>query len=251
MELLTLFHNQGRGRPVGGGDGEVAYADKVAAIEAANLIAYWPLWELSGATADNYEGTAARDGAYTGVTLGQTGIGDGNTCPLFDGVEDLVDVYTASLKDAWNGAVGTMGIWVQASAAEWADDTDRRIFNFYVDGNNRVYMQRVEANEVVITYEAGDVIETVTVTGFTVASFYHLAVTWDKAAEEVKVYKNGSQFGATMGTLGVWAGALKSTNTVIGAYSTTPGVCWNGKLAHLNVWTKALTPAQILSVATV
>ena len=239
----------GAGPSVGGSIFD--YANKVAAIEAGDLIAYWPMWEAAGAVADNYEGTAVRDGAYTGVTLGQPGIGDGNTCPFFDGANDMLDVYTTSFRDAFSGAAGTVAIWVQASVAEWGDGTDRRIFNFYVDGNNRVYMQRVEPNEVVITYEAGNVIETAIVTGFTTASFYHLAVTWDKAAEEVKLYKNGLQFGATMGTLGVWAGVLIITNTVIGAYNNTPGSIWNGKLAHCPVWTKALSPAQILSLATV
>ena len=59
--------------------GGATYYKKVLATEPANLLAYWPLNEGSGSVADNLEGTAARDGAYTGVTLGQAGIGDGWT----------------------------------------------------------------------------------------------------------------------------------------------------------------------------
>ena len=43
------------------------------------------------------------DGAYTGVTLGQDGIGDGNTCPLFDGANDFLDFYSAGFSSAFNG----------------------------------------------------------------------------------------------------------------------------------------------------
>ncbi len=39
-------------------------------------IAYWPLWEASGSVAFDLAGNALH-GAYTGVTLGQVGVGDG------------------------------------------------------------------------------------------------------------------------------------------------------------------------------
>ena len=50
------------------------YSEKVLALSP---IAYWPLWEAAGAVAEDISGNGF-DGAYTGVTLGQTGIGDGN-----------------------------------------------------------------------------------------------------------------------------------------------------------------------------
>ena len=77
------------------------YIQKVLGIEPGNLIAYWPMSEPSGGIAINAEGTAARNGAYTGVTLAQPGIGDGNTCPLFDGANDFNNVYSASLDAAF------------------------------------------------------------------------------------------------------------------------------------------------------
>ena len=42
--------------------------------------------EASGT--DMIDAVAAHNGTYTGVTLGQPGIGDGLTCPLFDGAND-------------------------------------------------------------------------------------------------------------------------------------------------------------------
>ena len=79
---------------------------KVITTQADNLIVYWPLWETSGTTIDNYEGTAARDGTYSSVTLGETGIGDGKTSPRFDGTNDYCAIHTTSLQSAFNGAEG-------------------------------------------------------------------------------------------------------------------------------------------------
>ena len=101
---------------------EEAYYEKVLGIQSANMLAYWPVWEASGAVADNIEGTAARDGAYTGVDLGQPGIGDGNTCPWWDGANDYCNIYSTSLRDAFNGAEGTIACWAKVnSAAVWTD----------------------------------------------------------------------------------------------------------------------------------
>jgi hypothetical protein len=45
-----------------------------------------------------------RNGAYTGVTLGATGIGDGRTSATFDGATSYNNIYSAALNTAWNGA---------------------------------------------------------------------------------------------------------------------------------------------------
>jgi len=51
--------------------GPNGYINKVLSIQPNNLLAYWPLNETSGTNADNAEGTATRDGTYTGVDLNQ------------------------------------------------------------------------------------------------------------------------------------------------------------------------------------
>src|SRR3990170_3594314 len=122
---------------------EEAYYEKVLGIQSANLLAYWPVWEASGAVADNMEGTAARDGAYTGVDLGQPGIGDGNTCPWWDGANDYCNIYSTSLRDAFNGAEGTIAVWAKVnSAAVWADGLYRYVFQLRVDGSNLVIVRK-------------------------------------------------------------------------------------------------------------
>ncbi|GAI14148.1 unnamed protein product, partial [marine sediment metagenome] len=83
-----------------GAGGVLAYDDKVLGMDP---IAYWPLSETSGLVA-NCLVNPAQNGVYTGVTLGQPGIGDGNTAPYFDGTNDYVDVLTAAFIAAYNGS---------------------------------------------------------------------------------------------------------------------------------------------------
>lgn len=251
--LLTLFHNQGRGAPVGlpGGRNQ-RYINKVLGIEPANLIAYWPQNEASGITADNAEGTVARDGTYTSVALGQLGIGDGNTCPLYDGAASILNIYSASLRDAFNGDEGTLAVWARVSGAGvWTDGTTRYVVNLRVDANNYIYIIRSSVNNTLLyRYMAGGTLEANAIT-LSDTGWIHLAMTWSAAADEVKYYLNGSPEGATDTALGTWAGNLSSSNTVIGAANTVPQNVWDGYIAHTKLWTKPLTGAQIGQLAQV
>jgi len=227
------------------------YSDKVLGTEAANLLAYWRLQEASGTDADNYEGTAARDGTYTGVTLGQTGIGDGLTCPLFDGANDYVDIYSISLRDAFDGATGTLAIWGKVSGVGvWSDDTIRRLVNLRVNSDNFVQILKrgSGSDDLRWSYKAGGTQEDVDLTT-TTTDWFHAAITWSVAADEVKAYFNGSQTGSTQTGLGTWVGSIVEDGTNIGALTETPTFVWDGYLAHWAVWTKALTAAQISSLA--
>ena len=245
-----LYHYQGRGRPIGG---VKSYTEKVLGIENANLIGYWPMNESSGAVAINAQGVTARNGAYTGVTLGQTGIGDGNTCPLFDGANDYNHIYTTSLRDAFSATAGTVAIWIKASGVGiWTDSTARGLIRLHATNQNQIYLFRTAVNNrITIRYEANNVDDSVDVDGITTTDWIPIAMTWNKTADQVIAYYNGSQTGATQTGLGVWAGSLASASTCIGALSTAPDGVWSGYLAHAAVWTKTLTAAQILALATV
>lgn len=234
----------------------LAYANTILGTESANLIGYWPLWEASGATADNYEGTAARDGSYTGVTLGQAGIGDGNPCPLFDGVDDVANIYSASLAGVFSGVAGTMAIWAKVSAVGvWTDSTVRKIINFQADANNRAYFERTAThNRIQLMYRANGTSYSTNIESLSTTDWFHLALTWDKnagATGQVKAYFNGSQSGVTQTNLQDWAGALAVAYTTIGAMSNIAAQPWSGYLAHAAVWRKALTPAQVLDLAAI
>jgi hypothetical protein len=187
------------------------------------------------------------------VTLGQTGIGDDNTCPLFDGTNDFNNIYTATFIAAFSGAAGTVAGWAKVSAAGvWTDGSTNLIVSLRVDVNNRVLIFKDAGNNVLTYYyRAGGTAESIGKSSISETGWMHLALTWDKTADQVKAYYNGVQEGATQTGLGTWVGALGATTTVIGAQSTGPANTWSGNLAHWGVWTSALNADSILDLATV
>lgn len=228
------------------------YADKVLGY---GPIAYWPLWEAAGLTAECLVNSPAQDGTYVGVTLGQSGIGDGRTCPLFDGANDYVDIYSVPLNTDFDGDEGTAAIWVRAlNAAVWTDAAFRRIAILRADGNNRILLARTNVNNNITLYHiAGGVNSNVAFSVF-VTTFFHVAITWSDSAGangEVKVYLNAVQQGLTQAGQGVWAGNLNALTCLIGADDQVPSIVWKGYLAHSAVWDRPLTQPEIADLATV
>jgi len=219
-------------------------AGTILGTESANLIGYWPLNELSGTTADNLEGTAARDGTYTGVTLGQSV--SPFTCPLFDGANDFVDIGNASMSSAFSGAAGTVSIFYYS--LDWTRDTGRLI-RLAADANNEVDLYHIATDgSIRIEYNAGGTSEIVDVPTGSPSSWVNLTITWNKSANEMKAYLNGSQNGSTQAIDGTWAGSLNQILCCIGASAETPAQVIYGYLAHCAIWTKALTAPQILAI---
>lgn len=227
----------------------MAYTNKVIALSP---IAYWPLAEPSGTTIVDESGNA-RNGTYTAATLGTTGVGDGRTAATFDGTTAFGNIFSASLQGAFNSAEGTLAVWLQVSGAGvWTDATTRRIFYLQADSNNRVYVERTATNNQLSgKYTAGATTKTVNWTTSAPTGWTHIAITWSKAADQVILYGNGAQIGATQTGLGVWVGNLAATTTVLAAASTVPGNPWSGNLAHAAIWTTPLTSTQVTALATV
>ena len=244
---LILFHNQGRGSPVGGG-GLSAYEKKVLGYSP---IAYWPLKEKAGSVARDVSGNAFH-GAYVAATLGQTGIGDGNTCPLFDGSTSYVDSYSAALNTAMNKNKGTLVFWAKVSASGiWSDSAIRIGVNFG-GTDERIYIGRTAANGVLQWYRrGGGTTKAVTIGGYSDTGWMHLAITWDTTADELKAYFDGVQKGSTQTSNAAWVSALSENLTNIGSQSETPAEPWSGNIAHVALWTTALSVAQILALVTV
>lgn len=231
------------------------YTQKVQGTAAANLLAYWPLAEASGTVTTDESGNG-RNGAYKAAgepLLAQTGIGDGRTSALFDGTNDYANIFTASLAAAFNGAEGTVACWVKVnSAGVWSDATDRRSVHLRVDANNRLYMNKTATlNQVACTYVAGGTSKGVNFTTAGPLTWFHLALTWSKSADQLKFYVSGAQQGATQTGLGVWAGTLAAGVCAIGAADLVGSAEWSGNVAHVAVWSTPLSAAQVLALATV
>jgi hypothetical protein len=224
------------------------YYSKILATESADLILYHPMNEASGLVALDWS-DQVNNGAYTGVDLGQQGIGDGLTCPYFDGVNDYNDIYSVGLNGDFNGAEGTLSIWFKPTAAFLAGVWDSAAFTIGVDASNVIQFAKGGAGELYSKYLAGGTTEDQIIVYSLGEIWNHWAITWSKSVDEVKHYLNGSQIGDTDTSLGVWAGSLNNALCTIGSDSNVPDNPANIYLAHGVIWKKALTGSQIANLA--
>lgn len=233
----------------GGSVDPLAYTNKVIALSP---IAYWPLAELSGATVVDESGNG-RNGTYTAVTLAQPGIGDGRTAAAFDGATSFANVYSASLDSAFNNQELTLMCWFRVVAGTWTDATVRCAAHIGVDitNNYNALVKTGTNNQLRARYVAGGTIKSAVFTTAAPTTWQHMALTVSKAADEMKMYIAGTQQGGTQTGLGVWSGALVNTKCTIGAEQTTLTQPWLGNIAHVALWTSALSAAQIATLATV
>lgn len=193
-------------------------------------------------------------GLYRNVTLGQFGIGDGNTTAAYNGTTSFDNLYSAGLNTDFNNAEGTLLAWAQiTSAGVWTDATQRVVARFAADANNRVQFDRTSTNnQIRVTYAANSVVKNITSTALNGSlDYFCLAITWSASADQAKGYLNGLQISATQTGLGTWAGALGSTSAIIGASVTTPSTLWSGVIGPVLLLNRAATAAEVLRASTV
>ena len=236
-----------------GGD----YWQRVVRTAPANLISYWPLWDASGTSVVNLASLRGMPAAVgipaaesSNVTLAQPGIGDGKTSMLFVPTSSsYVNIYSAELASAFNGAEGTLMAWVKvANAAVWADGSLDQIFVVETDTGDSVfvYKDNAVAGRVFLAYKAGGTTEATSFTGLGGnIGWICFALTWSKAADRVYGYCNGIA-STPSATLGVWGGAVVASKVLLGTIDATLLTrLWSGSIAHVALWNTPLSAAQI------
>lgn len=228
------------------------YANKVINIQPQNLVAYWPLFEQSGAVAYDYSRFSAHGMYATGgvVSLGQTGIGDGRTAASFNGTTSYVDVYSASLVQNFNPFEGTLMAWAKvANAGVWTDGAAHQVVNFTTDINNAIDIRKTATNNTVGgVYLAGGVSKSILTAPLNGSlSYYNTTMTWSKSADQFKVYIN-SVLQSTSTGLGIWGNVIIKGQ--IGA-NGSGATLWSGSIAHVALWNTPLTASQILALSIV
>ena len=165
--------------------------------------------------------------------------------PYFDGTAGYINIFSTAFANAFNGAEGTILIWPKVyDAGVWTDAVTRWIIHFSVDGNNTIRIYKDASNPLTWLYNAGGTALSVTL-AVTPTNFMRLGLTWSKSNNKVRAFYNGVQTSVDKTGLGVWAGALDATKTVIGAYNTTPVSVWYGYLADGVLLNREATPEEI------
>ena len=223
-------------------------------------IAYWPLWEAAGVTAECLVNSPAQDGTYTGVTLADTLGPDGvNYAPFFDGANDFVNVFSPVLQAAFNGALGSEGTlmawWRVANVGVWTDGAHRYAVQFMEDWNlNRISLNRHNVNnQFRFRYRPNGITEEVFRMGESSVAWIHTTITWSNSADEFIAYWSGVQEGAIQAGLVGWTDNIQNEYMGIGTYRTDGGGSnlWHGWVDHVAIWDSALPPASIADLATV
>ena len=119
-----------------------SYYERMLNLFGKNIIAYWPLWDLAGATTAEDISGHGYNGAQVGtVTFGQAGMGDGRTACAFTN-SGLINIYSAGFNGAFNGQEFSVLLWAQNTAGVWTDGQYRRYFEIVVDANNTLQILR-------------------------------------------------------------------------------------------------------------
>jgi hypothetical protein len=221
-----------------------------AKVKALGPIAYWPMWEASGLTAYDISGYS-RHGVYQGVDPVQSGIGDGKTCPYFDGANDYCNVYTASLAAILPAAEGTLHLWIRVfNAGVWTNGLEQRFATFVTATGDYIILRKSgNNNQLDWLYKAGGVAKIVSAIGITSVGWLPVGITVSATVTEMRAYLNGVQTGLTQGGFGAWGGALLANTAAFGASNTTPLLPWNGYVAHGVFFPRALSADEMLSLS--
>lgn len=231
-----------------------SYLGRILSTQSANLLGCWPLAETSGTTADNAEGTAARDGTYAnGVTLNADTFLDGTPAPSFDGIDDYVSIFSTDLSNAYNKDEMTLLAWAKIPlAATWTDATNRGIAKIGNGGTNFIQARRTSTNNQLSGNYATSANNQRNFSLAGTTDWFPIVVTASASAGEVKVYSTGGQQGATITPItGTWpAVGLTLGICVIGAATSTTQF-FKGLIKYVTFWSVALSAAEVAALATI
>lgn len=224
------------------------YPVRVMATQPGDLIGYWRLNELAGAVAVDSSGRG-NHGAYNNITLaGDTGP-YGEPTPTF--LNSYVNLYSAGLVSDFSFDAGSFLIWTKRNGL------DGVMSNFYADQlpnppYSRVLVcEWVDQINIQAMYDINGAKEFVNFLMPALGTWFATLITWDQAADEVKVFSQGAQQGATQNGLAAWSGTLNPFGCVLGdeyIFSIWP---FDGSLSDAALWTRALTDAEAISLTTI
>lgn len=201
-------------------------------LAASGINSLWLLEETTGSTADNAEGTAARDGTYTGgFTLNQTGPQTGLKAVDLNGTTGYISVpYSA---DLWGGITfGThvFEIWVNA------DITGTQTIADSISGGTGFRLELNASNQVIVTSGNGSLTPSTTSVTSSAAlstSTWYQLIFIASGSSGFSLYSNGTLIASSV----LASGANAPTATGLRIGSRLAGANYfNGKIGPIGYW---------------
>jgi hypothetical protein len=217
----------------------ITYRQKVVNT-AAGLIAYYPLDEVSGTTANDRSGNARHGTFQNGVALNTRTFVDGTPAVAFDGSNDYVEIFSSSLASAFNGNQGSLMIWIQPDSL--TDGSFRRALTIEVSSTYRLGVLKPTTNNRIDALRLPGVYLS---TGNPSTNWRQVTITWDTSSNVTRIYWEGSL--AEVFDAQAWIGTI--ANARIGSLGSSVSNVWDGSIAHVAIWNQVLTAGQVASLA--
>jgi hypothetical protein len=204
--------------------------------------------ETSGTNADDAT-SENNDGTYSGVTLNSIASPvAGDNAPLWGGVNDTLNVFSAGLAADFNGQEFTIGVWVKMSGAGvWTDATERRILHWQADASNEIRISKnTTSNQIQFQYIAGGTTKSITYT-ISTTNWFRVELTVSKAGDYMRAYVDGVQVGSTQTGLGTFTGSLTAAR--YGSRANGTAFYHSGYLYHGRYGTSPLSAGDVAKLA--
>jgi hypothetical protein len=230
------------------------YAQKLLDLFGKSIISLLPLDDLSGTMAADLSGNG-RNGVYGGSpALGQPSLHKDRRSVTLSGTNAWVNWYSTGLKNAFNGAEGSLLLWCTVPTAAWTDGSGRYLVRLAADANNFLFLTKESnSNTFDWVFKAGSG-TAVTMKNWYMnqnPSPYCVALTWSASHNRVRGYANGVQQSIEYPVGGTWAGTLPSNGANIGAYINASSGVWSGGMQWALLLNREATPAEMATVADV
>lgn len=226
-------------------------------VLATSPLRYNKLNETSGTAIVDSSGNAYT-GTYSGVTLASIAspfLPD--NAPLWDGVNDYADMYSASFGSAFNLDEFTFSYWFKvANAGVWTDGTARRLVSFVRDSSNFFRVLRSVTNGVLtIDRNGSGTTKTISLTSLSSTAWNCFQISASVAgggllaAGEMKAYINGVEVGTVAANIASAGTGLSSAQTLLGARIIPPDFVTSGYFSRFMIHNSAIT-TSILALGT-
>lgn len=221
------------------------------AVLAQNPIAFYPMNEGSGTVANDLSGNGYH-GVYSGITWGTSNSKHGEPAPFFDGVAAHLNFYRAAFAAVFDMDEYTTLTEIKVfNAGVWTDAVARRIIRMRRDASNEVQIRRQPANATIRWFREGDnTVKDVDSGGFSSTDWIDVGQSVSigggglLTAGDIRAYKNASQIGATIvGNIASTGSGLSTTQTVIGAATTSNVTVWHGWISNVAIFDVPITQA--------
>ena len=208
-----------------------------------NLISYWKLDEASGTREDAH---STNDLTDNNTVLAAAGI-------INDGADfESANTESLSITDAAQSGLAITGdlsisLWTKLESALGADEgrqfiskavAGQRSYSFLLESFGGNFIDFSVSDDGTANSTAQKTWEP------SAGVFYHVAVTYDASAGEVKFYIDGSQLSTTV--TGMPTSIFDSTTAFyIGVFGTGTGSPFDGIIDEVGIWNKVLTDAEV------